>query len=54
LKYKTQIQKRSTGMDAVSAHYLHQNLLSLKESLQLPSLLKYRLVVFTKKAKDWT
>ena len=39
-------------MDAVSAHYLHQKLLSGKEGLQLSSLLKYRLVVFTKKAKN--
>jgi hypothetical protein len=46
------MQKHSTGMDAVSARYLHQNLLSLKESLQLSSLLKYRLAVFTKNAKD--
>lgn len=37
-------------MDAVYAHYLHQKLLSSKESLQLASLLKYRLVFFTKKA----
>ena len=39
-------------MDAVYVHYLHQKLLSSKENLQLTSLLKYRLVVFTKKAKD--